>query len=154
MPGRKMHVTMHPDAAVVQANLRGVAKRLGDLELFYKKASIMLDAWVQRNFKQQGGLLSDGKWKPFAAGGRWTTHQDGSRTFDGSAKLLQDTGDLRKSHAPFFNKHTAGIGSDLPYSKAHHLGLGVPKRRTLPNAGEVNDALFKLLEQHAARAAQ
>lgn len=171
MPGPKLTVKMHPDETVLSARLKRVSRAMGDLFPFHKRASIMLDAWVQRNFKTEGGNLTGGKWPAFAYGGRAVkkaksnavsiarSSQSLSGSYrgliyiDGTAKLLQDTGDLRKSFAPFATAKDAGVGSWLPYSKPHNEGLGpLPKRRMLPSESEVGTALVKLLEQHAAQA--
>jgi len=102
----------------------------------------MLDSWVQRNFKTQGGKV--GGWKPFKYGGRLNYDGKGSHVriptpwgvtdawADTSAKLLQDKGLLRLSFTPFSSKKEAGIGSDLDYSETHN-----EKRRMLPISSEV-----------------
>lgn len=153
MSAPEIRVKMSPDSAKVRAELRGLRMRLGDLLPFHKKASILLDRWVQMNFRGEGSKLSDGKWKPFKLGGRWISATPSREGYlDTSAKLLRDTGDLAKSHAPFYSRRNAGIGSWLPYAKAHHLGIGLPQRRTLPDNGEVNAELLRLLDHHAREA--
>jgi len=174
----KVKVTPKPEVKTVVKNLDarrrklvGVGKPGQGLPLFHKKASIMLDRWVQRNFKTEGGLLHSGKWEPFALGGRavekkkanaqsiargFQTLQGqmrGAIWIDGTAKLLQDTGLLRASHQPFHSRRNAGVGTTLPYSKAHNEGKGaLPIRRTVPKDLEVRDALKALLNQHAKAA--
>lgn len=106
-----------------------------------KKVSIFLDRWVQENFRSEGGNV--GKWEPFAMGGRMK-----KGLFDSSAKLLQDTGALRASYRPFSTNNNAGIGSDSKYSKAHDKGLGVPERRTLPVAEEVDKDVRDILSDY------
>jgi len=72
-----------------------------------------------------------GGWKPFKLGGRRLP----GGGIDTSAKLLQDTGELRLRVNPFFTKTVAGIGSNLPYALTHELGLphrNLPARRMLP----------------------
>lgn len=114
-------------------------KELQDTSIPYKKVTTYLDSWVQKNFKQQGALV--GGWIPFKAGGRVRNGK-----VDTSAQLLMDTGRLRASFLPFVTKSTAGIGSDLPYSKAHNEGEGAPKRRILPVDGEVKKQITDILE--------
>ena len=107
-----------------------------------KAASVLLDRWVQTNFRL-GGRLAGG-WKPFKRGGRIKKGQ-----FDPSAKLLQDTGDLRKSFLPFFSSRAAGIGSRLPYAKTHQRGTkNLPARRMLPKPMEVQGQLNRLYGKH------
>lgn len=114
-------------------------KELKELSIPYKKVTTYLDSWVQKNFKQSGALV--GGWLPFKAGGRVKNGK-----LDTSAKLLMDTGRLRASFLPFATKSIAGIGSDLPYSKAHNEGIGAPKRRILPVDAEVKKQITTILD--------
>lgn len=116
-----------------------------------RQVAVYLDQWVQRNFKGQGSNV--GNWVPFAYGGRLTTKAkanaksiEGRRYIQTNAQLLQDTGALRLSFLPFVRKGVAGIGSDLPYSKPHEEGEGVPQRRMLPKNEEVQPQVFEMLE--------
>jgi phage gpG-like protein len=121
--------------------------RLKDLEPAHKQVSIYLDQWVQRNFQKEGAVLSTGKWKPFALGGRYVPGQG----IDTSARLLQDTGDLRKSFLPFYNKKNAGIGSELFYAKKHEEGddeTNLPARRMLPLQKEVKEKVGDILTEY------
>jgi len=110
-----------------------------------KQVSVFLDAWVQQNFKTEGGKV--GGWDPFKAGGRYV-----KGVLDTSAKLLQSTGTLRGSYRAFATSNNAGIGSDLPYAKVHEDGLGVPARRMLPEGPdvmpEVRDILASYVEDN------
>lgn len=109
------------------------------------KASIFLDRWVQSNFKTEGGKV--GGWEPFALGGRAT-----KSGIDATATLLQDTGRLRASFAPFHSNKDAGIGSDLAYSELHHKGLGVPERRLLPEKNDVLLDVRRIMRNHVVDA--
>jgi phage gpG-like protein len=115
-------------------------KKIREMKAF-KHVSVMLDQWVQRNFKSEGGNV--GGWKPFAHGGRILPNG----TIDTNAKLLQDTGLLRSSFKPFYTDKTAGIGSDLPYAPLHNYGKGaVPARRMLPNRADVIEQAQKIFK--------
>lgn len=124
---------------IVKPTLEALRKRLAkkraavmDLRTPYARASVLLDQWVQKNFKSEGGKV--GGWLPFAK------NKDGIPIVElrnpkrAPAKLLQDTGRLRSSFTPFASKSHAGIGSDLPYAKTHHEGTGnAPERQLLPD---------------------
>ena len=129
-------------------------KKLNNRSVLNKKVSIFLDQWVQQNFKTEGGNV--GGWPPFKHGGRVNSKGLGTQTriytgsttievyVDKSAKLLQDTGRLRISFAPFSTQRDAGIGSDLPYSKFHNEGEGhLPRRRMLPKKYSDRDLIKK-----------
>jgi len=130
-------IKVKPPLKVVRKKLLDARKRVSKLASPHKDISLMLDRWVQRNFKEEGKKA--GGWKPLALGGRY---KKGS--FDSSAKILQDTGRLRLSFTPFSNKKTAGIGSELDYAEQHEKGIGVPARRMLPISKEVRKDIFKM----------
>lgn len=121
-----------------------MTKELQQMETANAAVSIYLDKWVQDNFKTEGGNV--GGWEPFAYGGRV-----GAKGIDTSAKLLQDTGRLRASFLPFATRTNAGIGSDLPYSKDHEEGIGVTRRRILPERSEVWPMAKKIYDNFVKR---
>lgn len=116
-------------------------REVGDLTTPNRQGATLLDQWVQRNFKTEGGNV--GGWAPFKYGGRLTT-----TGVDTSAKLLQDTGRGRLSYLPFADKKKAGIGTELQYMKEHDEGIGVSQRRTLPEPNEVRKDLREIYGQH------
>ena len=151
----KVEVKIHqtPEDGAVLARLTKIRERMvgSGAPIVYKKISIFLDQWVQRNFKNQGSQLSGSDtWPPFKSGGRRLK----GAGLDTSAKLLQDTGALRASHLPFSSGVDAGIGSTLPYSKYHQEGIGVPMRRTLPKAIEVRATILQLFDDHIGESAK
>jgi phage gpG-like protein len=119
-----------------------------------KQVAVYLDQWVQKNFKSKGGNV--GGWEPFKYGGRLTRKSkasaqsiDGKKWINGSAVLLQDTGAMRISYLPFVRKGIAGIGSELPYTKAHEEGdsaHNIPQRRILPKDEEVRPMIIQILD--------
>jgi phage gpG-like protein len=116
-----------------------------------RKVSIWLLRWVSENFRSEGGKV--GGWLPFKHGGRVT-----KKGINTSAKLLQDTGALRKSYQPFYSRVNAGVGSDIPYSAFHEFGVpmnNLPIRRMLPSGEdrEVQDAVIRIYDAHIKRAA-
>ena len=149
--GVRTTVKQKPSARELQRILNKAGRKIGDLKPVHKKASILLDQWVQHNFRTEGGKLSSGRWPPFKFGGRFRP----GLGVDPTAKLLQDTGRLRASFTPFSNARTAGIGSDLLYSRPHDEGKGnLPQRRMLPEPPEVVNALRELYERHTQEVAR
>ena len=127
----------------MKAKTEQVRKDLNNATGFYARVAVLLDQWVQRNFKSQGGNV--GNWVPFKAGGRLVK----GGGLDMSAQLLQDTGRLRASFLPFHTQNNAGIGSDLDYAELHNDGLGnLPERRMLPQRIDVMDKVNKLGKKH------
>ena len=141
----KITLKIEPPMTAVRKDYANRIKKLKNLKTVYSKVSIFLDRWVQTNFRTQGGKV--GGWKKLASGGRYVGKGKNKR-FDKSAKVLQDTGRLKASFLPFANNKDAGIGSELPYSKTHEEGEGVPKRRILPLRKEVWPAAKKIIVNH------
>lgn len=137
-----------PEVTVQQLRKRNAdaVAALSALNVPLAQVSVFLDRWVQTNFKTEGGKV--GGWKSFRLGGRIT--RDGQ--IDTSAKLLQDTGRLRASFTPFSTEDTAGIYSDTSYAEKHEQGVGVPRRRMLPEKMDVIEDVRKIIKGHAARA--
>lgn len=152
--------------ADVKARLKVAHEKLRDEGVGMRRVAVFLDQWVQRNFQTEGGNV--GRWAPFKYGGRLTTKTKlsggkrvrnkgataqsivGRKHVNSNARLLMDTGTLRHSFLPFVRGGIAGIGSDLPYSKAHEEGLpesGVPQRRMLPKINEVQANVTEIMDQ-------
>jgi len=150
-----MSISVTPNKATIEAAKRKLAAARDGLKnngVAMRQVAVFLDQWVQRNFQSKGGKV--GGWEPFKYGGRLTTKAkanaqsiDGKRWVNGSAALLQDTGALRLSFLPFVRQGSAGIGSDLPYSKAHEEGSNdLPQRRMLPKTAEVQVDVKEILD--------
>ena len=127
-------IEVKPSLAEVKRKTAAAHKRLSNtgMPLAHKKISIFLDSWVQRNFKAEGALV--GGWKSLSSFTRAGTNP----------VILQDTGRLKASFFPFASKSDAGVASQLPYSKPHEKGMGVPKRRILPSIKEVKKDVTKI----------
>ncbi|HEX7012329.1 MAG TPA: phage virion morphogenesis protein [Steroidobacteraceae bacterium] len=125
-------VEFRPNVEQVQAALRRKVVQLKDRSVPNRQIAAVLDNWVQRNFRGEGSLV--GGWTPFKAGGRRLR----GGGIDTSAKLLQDTGRLRISVQPFWDRDIVGIGSDLAYAAHHEHGTTrIPRRRILPEEQDV-----------------
>jgi phage gpG-like protein len=139
-----------------KAKLKAAREKLNDNGVAMKQIAVMLDSWVQRNFQGKGGNV--GGWEPYKYGGRLVRKSksngksiEGHKYINGSAVMLQDTGALRHSFLPFIAKGTAGIGSDLPYSKPHEDGdsrHGLPQRRMLPKNADVDVQVHQILDNY------
>lgn len=123
---------------IVKPTLEELRKRLAkkraavtDLLTPYARAAVLLDQWVQKNIKTEGGKV--GGWAPFAKNAAGIPIVELREPDRAPAKLLQRTGRLRSSFNPFASAKHAGIGSDLPYAKDHHEGIGLPERQLLPD---------------------
>ena len=102
------------------------------------RAVTVVDSWIQRNFKSQGGNV--GGWKPLAEATK-TPKRGGE-----SSKILQDTGTLRLKWNHIATNKEAAIESlakskdGFYYGTAHDKGTKnnrPPQRRILPEDREI-----------------
>lgn len=118
-------------------------KKLDDRTLTNKKAVILLDNWIQKNFQSEGELAYPGKgWEPLdpkTIKARRTGTNKGR-----SDKILQDTGQLRGRWKHTWTQRAAKIQSGVEYGEYHEKGRGVPERRVLPTEEQIMPALLKL----------
>lgn len=134
--------------------LKEIRRRLGlrarqviNLRRPNAKAAVLLDRWVQLNFRTEGGKV--GGWAPFKYGGRLIPQKP---YIDPSAKLLQDTGRLRASFETFHNKTRVEIRSRVPYAVYHEFGTAtLPQRRMLPRGDEFLPEIIKIYQRHVDR---
>ena len=148
-------VEIKPTLEQVQARLAKKREAVTNLRTPMARAAILLDQWVQKNFRSEGGKV--GSWEPFAKNKNGIPFVEAKNPGRAPAKLLQDTGRLRSSFSPFATSKTAGIGSDLPYAKYHHEGTGrLPMRQLLPDKGsalkEVKQAAKEVLSDYVNEA--
>jgi len=162
---RSIDITVRPALASVRARMGRIEAAVADRATAYRKISIMLDQWVQQNFRSQGGKV--GGWKELAPATlrarrrknlRGARRRKGERGAGfvarlGRVMILQDTGRLKASLLPFSDARDAGIGSQLPYSRAHEEGLSpIPQRRIQPRSREVIAPARRILDEHVRQA--
>lgn len=137
----------------LQRRFSQLAADLKDRRIPNKQISIDLYSFTMRNFQTEGVTVTGARWPELAAGGRWVGSGP-NRYFDRSAKLLQDTGQLRNSFVPFSDNDMAGVGaqrmsrsdgapSDL--AEIHQEGLGhMPQREMLPRRQSALEMAVKI----------
>ena len=93
------------------------------------KAIILIDRWVQQNFRAEGALHENnrfGPWKPLSPSTL-------SQRRKGSSAILQDTGRLKNSFDFKATNTFAKLGTRVNYSVDHEFGKGrIPQRKILP----------------------
>ena len=133
-------VKVTPNLKEVSKKLEIAASKVKNAKAAHYKASIILDQWVLQNFRSEGGKV--GNWEPLKDGGRYKKNLG----FDSAAQILQDTNTLRRSFTPFHTQRSAGIGSEIVYSKPHNEGnYRLPSRRMLPDRNIDSALMLKLL---------
>ena len=123
--------------------------RLGRRRTVNKKAVIIIDRWIQKNFQAEGGLL-DNKWKPLAPSTE-EARRKGRKTAKGN-KILQDTGDMRMKWKHHYDNTKAFVRSGVPYAIYHDSEKPrkgkLPRRQILPDKKHVMDKLLKIYGEH------
>jgi len=127
-------ITTSPSSDSITAWFKRVSNKFSDFSIPNKAASIILDRWVQVNFKTEGGKV--GNWKKSDA------------AIARNGMTLQKTGNLKDKFSAFYDKNDAGIGTEVPYSLPHEKGLyGLPIRRMLPTSNEAWKAVKPAYEK-------
>ena len=115
---------------------------------------------VSRNFDTESN--SGTRWAPLKAGGRWRSVSGAKgkkvRFLDKSARILQDTGNLRRSFAEIYSADVAGVGStNVEYARAHEKGVpkrNLPARPMLPTREQVSSIAVRIYKYEVDRAAR
>jgi phage gpG-like protein len=99
-----------------------------------KKVSVVMLQSVLTNFREQG--TDKEKWKPLAD---QTIARRRKGKGKGEAKILQDTGTLKRSIFPFSSADEAGVATNIPYARVHHLGetITIPAMTIKPRRSSV-----------------
>ena len=128
-----------------QASLKKRNAKLKQLQLPNKKATIVMDRWVQQNFRQEGAPV--GGWAPLSARTLAERKKKGK-----GAKILQDTGRLKSTWKPYYNISIARLRSGVNYGEKHNKGLdGLPQRRILPTEKEIMPQITPIYKDHIKR---
>lgn len=118
-------------------------KKLDNRTLTNKKAVILLDRWIQKNFQSEGDLAYPGKgWEPLDP--KTIAARRKGEKIDREDKILQDTGQLRSRWKHTWTQRSAKIQSGVDYGEYHEKGKGVPERRVLPTEEQIMPELLKL----------
>lgn len=114
-------------------------KKLSDQRSTHAKAVVAIDAWIQKNFQQEGGLVLPGQgWQKLAP-------QTIARRRQKSSRILQDTGHLKSRWKKQWTNKRGLIQSGVPYSVFHEEGTKhIPQRKILPEEKQIMPTLIKI----------
>jgi phage gpG-like protein len=147
-------ISVEVKSAEALAALQKVAGSVKNRAPANQKLAAQLNSLWFRGFHNQS--TPEGKpWQPLKLGGRW--HGKGKdRRFDPTAKILQDTGNLRDKamHTAYDNDQVsifvqAGVGFD--YAEVHENGTSrVPQRKMLPEERTAIDYAQRIYDAYIA----
>ena len=126
-------------------------KKLIDRTKTNAAAVAAVDAWIQKNFEQQGKLAMDGKeWQPLQS---QTLSRRRHGIGGGGVKVLQDIGTMKKKWKHMWNARVGKIQSGVEYSRYHHEGTKfLPVRRIIPSREQVRPILTAIYKKFIRRA--
>lgn len=133
-------ISVQIDLSRTRSALAVLSRSVEQRSTIHRQVAAQLHSWVIQNFEQQGAK-GERPWAPLKAGGRWKG-KGRNRYFQTNYKVLQDTGNLRQSFAPFYDNNSMGVGAKasfgVDYAAAHEEGVperNLPQRKMLPSEG-------------------
>jgi len=127
------------DISAYEKKIKKITKKIKNQKKLNSAYVTEFSKWISRNFEQEGRLSGDGK--------KWTKLKPStiaSKRKKGKSKMLHITGDMKKKWEHKATKTMARIRSRQNYAKIHHLGIGVPQRRLLPNDQQKIETILKV----------
>ena len=121
----------------IKTNAKIIGKRfnkrsveIAKVRIAHKKAIILLDSWVQRNFEAEGTLHEGGNnsWPALKPSTLKARRKKGA-----GGKKLQDEGNLKRDWDLVDSNKEGSLKSGHGYSRVHEKGTkNVPKRKIFP----------------------
>lgn len=139
--------------------MRKRKENLSNFEPYHKKATIVVMAWIFRNFQRDGGLHDDKSLK-------WPVLSPATiaRRKQGSPAILRDTGRLRTGFESRVNAFEAVLENKVKYAVYHEFGnfrgekaafigpfqkgKNLPQRKMFPEPGQAEDIVHPVMVAH------
>lgn len=118
-------------------------KRLKNQRGVHGKAVVAVDAWIQKNFQQEGKLAYPGTGWQKLSPATIEMRRKGKKSKHG-VKILQDTGMLKSNWKKQWSIKSGVIAAAMPYAEKHNEGIGVPERKILPTESQIMPTLIKI----------
>ena len=136
----------------VERNMARRANKLNDRRTVNAACLVVVDRWIQDNFKTEGGKV--GGWKPLKPATIAGRRKGSNKALAGQVKILQDKGHLKDDWKHIVDKTTGRLRSlvkgksGASYGLFHDQGLGnLPKRQIIPEPKQIAPKL-KQVYQH------
>lgn len=114
-----------------------------------ERAIVVVDQWIQKNFKSEGELAQNG-WQSLESSTLKHRRKKGK-----GAKILQDTGQLRSRWKHDFSSNHAVLQSGVDYGVFHDSDKPrkkLPQRKILPRNKQIWPELKKIYKHFIRRA--
>ena len=129
------------DISAYDRKIKRITIKIKDQKKLHAAYVTEFSKWISRNFEQEGRLAGRGK--------KWTKLKPSTveaKRRKGKSKMLHITGDMKKKWEHTATSKIAKIKSRQNYAKNHHLGIGVPQRRLLPDDQQKKEIILKVAE--------
>ncbi len=130
------------------ARMNARQKKLKNLRPTYRKAGILIQRWIDLNFRREGGMHDKAslKWVPLKAS---TVAGRRKGTGVGRPRILQDTGRLKADWQMIVTTRSITYRSQKSYSRAHEDGTSrIPQRKILPEEKQAAKIVFPVFREH------
>lgn len=135
--------------ARVQQKLKVTADKLQNLTPFWQTVGMYVQRQTIRERFNKEQSPDGQKWKPLAES---TIKRRKKRHKRGNMKILQDTGELRRSIAYEADSHSVRVGSKLKYARTHQFGRGkIPARPFLGVTNNEKEHITSMFRQYLKR---
>ena len=135
--------------ARVQQKLKVTADKLQNLTPFWQTVGMYVQRQTIRERFNKEQSPDGQKWKPLAES---TIKRRKKRHKRGNMKILQDTGELRRSIAYEADSHSVRVGSKLKYARTHQFGRGkIPARPFLGITNNEKEHITSMFRQYLKR---
>ena len=127
----QIHTDGEPGTKRLQAKFSQLAEGIKKRKPLFNRIGVQLLNAVMQNFKEQGHEGTP--WTPLS---RFTIarRRKGRGVKKGRGRILEDTGELRRSFAIEATDQSVRVGSPKIYAPTHEFGRGpIPKRPMLPS---------------------
>ena len=133
----------------VQQKLKVTADRLINLQPYWQLVGLYVQRQTIRERFNKEQSPEGQKWKPLSHA---TIRRRKKHHKKGSMKILQDTGELRRSIAYEANNDSVRVGSKLKYARTHQFGRGnIPARPFLGVTESEKQHITSMFRQYLKR---
>ena len=133
----------------VQQKLKVTADRLINLQPYWQLVGMYVQRQTIRERFNKEQSPEGQKWKPLSHA---TIRRRKKHHKKGSMKILQDTGELRRSIAYEANNDSVRVGSKLKYARTHQFGRGnIPARPFLGVTESEKQHITSMFRQYLKR---
>ena len=133
----------------IQQKLKVTAEKLQNLKPYWQSVGMYVQGQTIKERFNKEQSPDGSKWKPLSPS---RVKQRRKRHKSGNMKILQDTGELRRSIAYEANEHSVRIGSKLKYAHTHQFGRGkIPARPFLGVTDKEKKHIIDMFRQYLKR---